>query len=590
MQRRSGTRGSLGQDMGWFTLPGKKGDSRRRGSWGWPTDPEYALHWGAIPGKFQMVKDTPFTRHCEPSQVTEEPIASESRFGQVPDWLSGVLYRTGPGVQKFGEEQYKHAFDAIAILHAFEIRDGDAKYRSRVLEGTSFQKNLAGNRIAVTEFGTVATPDPCSTLLGRFMNRFMKIPDLLDSTDNGTVNMFFRGDELYATSETNNIRRVDPRTLKTIGDQTRYSNSVAVHRATAHPHSDADGSLYNLGESIAPGQKFHCIVKFPIPSHPPAEGTDGSTLQEASIVAKVPSRSSWDLPYFHSFGMSENYFIFAESPMTINMRRGLFSGVTQSPPENFFEWDPNGTSTFILVKRDTGEVYPIRYDSRPFACFHHINAYEEDNQVVVDICVADGTMYKTLYIDALRDGTANVPVSEPIRFILPLSIPEGAKSGDNLVTLKDTKCTAKMETSSLLKVTEEKISGPNMEMPRINYSFNSKKYRFFYSVGIDSRSLTFHKLMKVDSQSKAIVGTYEEEGIWVSEPVFVERPNADEEDDGVVLSLLTKKDNPLYAGLLVLDGKTFELLAKFDFRAEGNVTGTLHGIFNPNQMAEPVFQ
>lgn len=123
-------------------------------------------------------KDVFWARHCDPGSCTSDPIEPESSTGKLPDWLSGVLYRTGPGVQKFGEDHYRHAFDGIAILHAVEIRNGEAKYRNRVLESDSFKKNSEANRISVTEFGTFATPDPCMTILGKFTNRFLSIPKI----------------------------------------------------------------------------------------------------------------------------------------------------------------------------------------------------------------------------------------------------------------------------------------------------------------------------------------------------------------------------------------------------------------------------
>ena len=61
-------------------------------------------------------------------------------------------------------------------------------------------------------------------------------------------------------------------------------------------------------------------------------------------------------------------------------------------------------------------LYLVRiFSARAFAVFHHINAFEEDGQVVVDVCAADGTLYKSLFLKALEEGNANIPLSEPIR-------------------------------------------------------------------------------------------------------------------------------------------------------------------------------
>ena len=72
---------------------------------------------------------------------------------------------------------------------------------------------------------------------------------------------------------------------------------------------------------------------------------------------------------------------------------------------------------------------------------------------------------------------------------------------------------------------------------------------------------------------------------WVSEPVFVPRSQERDslEDDGVVLSLLTKKLDLNYAGLLILDAKNMAQLARVDFKTRGTVTPTVHGLFDVNR-------
>ena len=70
-------------------------------------------------------RDHLWSRHCEPEDCTVEAIPSSHVEGTIPEWVSGVLYRVGPGVQQYGEDRYKHAFDGNGILHAFELRNGD---------------------------------------------------------------------------------------------------------------------------------------------------------------------------------------------------------------------------------------------------------------------------------------------------------------------------------------------------------------------------------------------------------------------------------------------------------------------------------
>ena len=97
--------------------------------------------------------------------------------------MSGVLYRTGSGIQSYGEDSYIHVFDGSAILHAFEIsgKAGDkcVEYRSRVLDSDTYRRNKAAGRITMTELGTLASPDPCQSLMGKFFTRFFTTMDII---------------------------------------------------------------------------------------------------------------------------------------------------------------------------------------------------------------------------------------------------------------------------------------------------------------------------------------------------------------------------------------------------------------------------
>ena len=44
---------------------------------------------------------------------------------------------------------------------------GRVTYQSRYLRSEAYHRNMAANRIVVSEFGTVAYPDPCKTIFQR---------------------------------------------------------------------------------------------------------------------------------------------------------------------------------------------------------------------------------------------------------------------------------------------------------------------------------------------------------------------------------------------------------------------------------------
>ena len=44
---------------------------------------------------------------------------------------------------------------------------GRVTYQSRYLRSETYRRNMAANRIVVSEFGTAAYPDPCKTIFQR---------------------------------------------------------------------------------------------------------------------------------------------------------------------------------------------------------------------------------------------------------------------------------------------------------------------------------------------------------------------------------------------------------------------------------------
>lgn len=95
-------------------------------------------------------------------------------------------------------------------------------------------------------------------------------------TDNCSVSVGYYGDQLYAMTETNAIRRIDSESLKTIGDKTLISKYVAINHATAHPHICDDGTVYNVGNSYQSKKgPQYVVVKVP-----PTFGSKGQTFSD----------------------------------------------------------------------------------------------------------------------------------------------------------------------------------------------------------------------------------------------------------------------------------------------------------------------
>ena len=97
-----------------------------------------------------------------------------------------------------------------------------------------------------------------------FASLFSKSNKSDDITDNCCVNVGYHGDQLYAMTETNFVRQVDPSNLETLGEKTNISSYVAVNTASAHPHVLEDGTVINVGNNFkhSKGPRY-CFIKVP---------------------------------------------------------------------------------------------------------------------------------------------------------------------------------------------------------------------------------------------------------------------------------------------------------------------------------------
>ncbi|XP_077983649.1 beta,beta-carotene 15,15'-dioxygenase-like [Glandiceps talaboti] len=493
--------------------------------------------------------------HVEPMETAVK--------GTIPEWLSGSLLRNGPGIYKVGQEKFKHFFDGLALLHRYNIKDGKVVYHNRFLRSDDYKEAIGTNRIATSGFGTFAYPDPCKNIFQRFFSYFS-----MHITDNDAVALTQIGEEFYALTETPYIRRIDPVTLDTLGEKVDYSKVVAVTGASAHPHVDPDGTVYNIGVKYGRYCSYN-IIKIP----PPDEGVTGNPLQKASIVCTMPI-SQPHPSYYHSFGLTENYFIFFEQPVLVNVWKLILSPFYGRAYADNFDYHPELCTPIRVFDRKSGQEVETKYFTDALFVFHHINAFEKDGHLVIDLIGYDNiNIIKELYMEELQAGIRPKSQPKPWRYVLPLNIVQKEEPEENLVTLEKTTATAVRVDDGRIHCRHEDLIELDgfTELPRINYERNGKDYRYVYTAGDFMMSL-----MKIDIETKTSK-TWEEKDAHPSEPVFVPKPGATKEDEGVVLSsvMTVGENNPSF--LLVLDGETFEEIARAEVPV--HVTYSLHGLF-----------
>jgi beta,beta-carotene 9',10'-dioxygenase len=424
--------------------------------------------------------------------------------GELPTWLAGSLLRTGPARFEAGDRQMRHWFDGLAMLHRFTIGDGHVSYGNRFLESRAYRAAREQGRMVYGEFAT----DPCRSLFKRVQTLFSPGAAF---TDNANVNVTKLGERFIAMTETPLPVQFDARTLKAAGVR---PYEAPGQLSTAHPHMNrADGGMLNYAANLGPRSSYRFFELAP-------------RARKPRIVASVPVKEP---AYMHSFGLTERFFVLIEFPLVVNP---LALALSRRPYIENYRWKPELGTRFTLIDRYSGQATSGFHTDACFA-FHHVNSYEEDGEVVVDVCAfPDSGIVEDLYLERLRKGKP-ISTAALTRFRL--------RPSDR-------------------SVSSERLSEQNIELPRINYSrCNERPYRYVWGNGSGPHGW-LEQIVKIDT-AEGSSSYWKAEGCFPGEPVFVARPGAEREDDGVLLSVVLDGD-AARSFLLVLDASDLNELAR----------------------------
>ncbi|XP_076132441.1 retinal Mueller cells isomerohydrolase isoform X1 [Alosa pseudoharengus] len=501
--------------------------------------------------------------------------------GVIPSWLTGSLLRLGPGLFEVGSEPFYHLFDGQALMHKFDLKDGHVTYYRRFVRTDAYVRAMTEKRVVITEFGTAAYPDPCKNIFSRFFTYFKGI----EVTDNCLVNVYPVGEDFYACTETNYITKVDPDTLETL-KKVDLCNYISVNGVTAHPHIEKDGTVYNMGNCFGKNMSLaYNVIKIP-----PIQEDKSDPIEKSEVIVQFPSSERFKPSYVHSFGMTENFFVFVETSVKINLLKFLSAwSIRGTNYMDCFECNETMGTWFHVATKNPGGYIDHKFRTSAFNVFHHINTYEDQGFIVVDLCTWKGHefVYNYLYLANLRQNWEEVkkeamraPQPEVRRYVLPIDV-HREEQGKNLISLPYTTATAVMRSDGTIWLEPEVLfSAPRQafEFPQINYSAHGgRDYTYAYGLGLNH--FIPDRICKLNVKSKES-WVWQEPDSYPSEPLFVQSPEATAEDDGVLLSIVVspgKGQHPAF--LLILDAKNLTEIARAS--VEVIIPVTFHGMYKP---------
>jgi carotenoid cleavage dioxygenase-like enzyme len=427
--------------------------------------------------------------------------------GTIPDWLSGRLIRNGPGRFDLGGDRVTHWFDGLAMLRGYAFEDGEVHYTNRFLRTDARRKAARGE--SAGEFATGSGPL-------RQAARWLRALGPPEPTDNANVSVARFGDHYVAQTEAPRWVAFDPRTLETRGEF-RWRDGVPGHLTTAHTKRDP-----RTGEAVGFGLRFGRAPRYQL------YAVDAATAARRSI-GTVPAAGPG---YVHDCGLTRDHVVLVETPLRVAVLRAL-SPRTEGLLD-MLRYDADRGTRLLVVDRETGE---LRADPVVDPCFvfHHVNAYETgDGDLVVDLVTfEDASIVEALSLDAIATEGFDA-------------------AGDGRLE----RLRIDPDRGAVTARTPRHDGG--VELPTVPRSVRTRPYRYAYAQATDRRGA--NGLAKVDVEAGTTTEWWSR-GVYVEEPRAVRRPDADAEDDGVVLAPALDVDAERSV-LLVFDAGTLDLRAR----------------------------
>jgi beta,beta-carotene 9',10'-dioxygenase len=494
-----------------------------------PVSP-YTVYAHEIPGTYR-IGFTNLTTEC--NQV---PLIV---MGKIPIWLSGRLLRNGPALFECNNS-WVNWFDGLAMLHAFSIAQGRVWYTNKFLKTTNFAQVQKTGKLTYGGF----LKDPCESLFQYVSTMFHPLRARFPEIPNANVNIVRYLDTYTAVTEIPAPIIFNPETLDTTGTLT-YTDQLAqkyIHE-TPHPHYDPLRK-----EHISYFTQFGLTSSYNV-----YRIADGTRLRQIIAAVNVEEPS-----YMHSFSITQQYALLIALPLVVKPLNILLK---HNAFIKNFDWKPHLGTQIIIFDRLKNKLVGY-YKTEPFFAFHTVNAFEQPDQIILDIIT-----YPTA--DSIYKADMGYLLASHRQI-------EAQKNRAGTLTRLTINIAQKTITSDIL-------TDQALELPRINYeAHNGKKYTYVYAVG--KQNLAPEPYYVADTLLKINVtnGTHKqwaERHCFPGEPVFIAKPNSTREDEGVIVSVVLDATKAR-SFLLILDAHNFKEIARAE--VPHHIPFGIHGQYYQN--------
>uniref|UniRef100_A0A7S2S5X2 Dioxygenase n=1 Tax=Rhizochromulina marina TaxID=1034831 RepID=A0A7S2S5X2_9STRA len=454
----------------------------------------------------------------------------------LPEDIRGTYYRNGPGLFEVAGDRYQHPFDCDGMVLALSfVGNSTVHFRNRFVRTQSFQKEKrAGKRLFPGSFGN-ARPFWANGL---------------SRANRANTNAVHWGGRLLALWEGGQPYKLDPISLGTAGATDLLGMIKPSQSMTAHPRVDSSTNrLVGFGYDPSPVSQTTSLRIFEFDE-------EFRPLGDA-LELTVPAAA-----FFHDFVVTKNYYVFTLSPIQFDV--GLDALLGGKPIGQCLRFDESKPTSFLFVPRGASAEGQFMVDVDTHFNFHYANAYEDDTgRVVID----------TVRADRLELG-GNVNKDDPPLWETTVFEEEVPQS-----------LLYRYVVNPSTRTVEDRrpLTDRSADFPVVNSRVSCQRHRYVYmTCGASSTSSSPPQgMLKVDVDDPDATQVWlPPPGEFCGEPTFIPRQDSQAEDDGYVVTVITR-------------GKEDADLALFDARriADGpicraslgtNVPHGLHGCWAPD--------
>ncbi|ROV90520.1 hypothetical protein VMCG_09840 [Cytospora schulzeri] len=485
--------------------------------------------------------------------------------GTIPSWAAGSLFRTGPGLSKIedtpkGTIQISHWFDGLAHTHRFDIVTDPENNRTKVLYSSRRQSDDFVNYVQQNGFHDMISfgqkSDPCAGLFSKLMtswsaakpNRETKklenvavtvqlgVPGLQSSSNPEGSHRAKK--TVWLGTDAHYLRELDPQTLEPIGFAVQNALHPGLDGPLACAHAQrcpVTGDYFNINIDGGPKPEYKVFR---------VSATTGETV----ILANL-SFHNLPMAYIHSFYLSE-HFVILRVPSSHFSSHGLSMLWKKNLLEAMEPFDNSKRCRWFVVDRHHGRGLVTKFDTEAAFFFHTVNCFEEPVSQIRGpkvILTMDTVEYPTM------------DILEALKYDVLLN--------HRLAWLRIIPRRPMTEIPTPIVDKPINIPAPHVgELPTINPAYHTKPYRFVYSLAMGCRSTFVDTIVKTDLVTHEALQWNNPTGHTPGEAIFVGRPGASEEDDGVLLSVVLD-GTCAKSYLLCLDAMTMKEMgrAEMDF-------------------------